>query len=203
MARVGVVVVGVGAPVDPRLDVLGRAAGPSAAVALAARTRSPVVALVATAVPDSGLVIAALAEHRVPVLAVVPGAPPSSAASSAGSSSAAALDAVRAGASGCVTAPVTPEAVLRTAAGEAVFSPGLATFVLDAHARVGSAPTPLTDREAEVLGLVVEGLTGRQIATRLTLSPRTVENHVQRVLRKLDLPNRAALVRYAIEHGLV
>jgi len=50
--------------------------------------------------------------------------------------------------------------------------------------------------------LVVEGLTARQIATRLVLSPRTVENHVQHILRKVGLPNRAALVRYAIEEGL-
>ncbi|MCY7372711.1 MAG: LuxR C-terminal-related transcriptional regulator [Spirochaetaceae bacterium] len=59
-----------------------------------------------------------------------------------------------------------------------------------------------TEREADVLRLVVDGLTGRQIAARLVLSPRTVENHVQHVLRKLGLPNRAALVRYAIENGL-
>jgi DNA-binding NarL/FixJ family response regulator len=49
---------------------------------------------------------------------------------------------------------------------------------------------------------VVDGLTARQIATRLVLSPRKVENHIQRVLRRLDVPNRAALVRYAIENGL-
>ena len=60
----------------------------------------------------------------------------------------------------------------------------------------------LTERESDVLRLVVEGLTGRQIAARLVLSPRTVENHVQHLLRKLDLPNRAALVRFAIEQGL-
>ena len=61
----------------------------------------------------------------------------------------------------------------------------------------------LTAREADVLRLVVEGLTARQIATRLVLSPRTVENHIQRVLRRLGVPNRAALVRYAVENGLV
>jgi DNA-binding NarL/FixJ family response regulator len=138
-------------------------------------------------------VIEALAAARVAVLAVAPGR--------AGLPDAV-LDAVQAGATGCVVAPVSVDAVLRTAAGEAVFSPGLAEFVLDAHSRPAPAPAPLTVREAEVLRLVVEGLTGRQIATRLTLSPRTVENHVQRVLRKLGQPNRAALVRYAIEHGL-
>ena len=62
------------------------------------------------------------------------------------------LDAVQAGAAGCVVAPVTVDAVLRTAAGEAVSAPGLAEFVLDAHSRVASVPTLLTQRETEVLG---------------------------------------------------
>jgi DNA-binding NarL/FixJ family response regulator len=49
---------------------------------------------------------------------------------------------------------------------------------------------------------VVQGLTSRQVATRLVVSPRTVENHIQRVLRRLDMPNRAALVRHVVETGL-
>jgi DNA-binding NarL/FixJ family response regulator len=60
----------------------------------------------------------------------------------------------------------------------------------------------LTERETEVLGLVAAGLTSRQIATRLGLSPRTVENHVQSTLRKLQLHNRIELVRYAISQGI-
>jgi DNA-binding NarL/FixJ family response regulator len=53
-----------------------------------------------------------------------------------------------------------------------------------------------------VLRLVAKGLTARRIAERLGLSPRTVENHVQNVLRKLQLTNRVELTRYAIEQGL-
>ena len=117
-----------------------------------------------------------------------------------------ALAAVRAGATGYIVRPGSAAelvlAVRRTAAGEAVFSPGLADVVLQAHGDAGTTATQLTERESDVLRLVVDGLTARQIATRLVLSPRTVENHVQRVLRKLDLPNRAAMVRYAIENGL-
>jgi DNA-binding NarL/FixJ family response regulator len=66
------------------------------------------------------------------------------------------------------------------------------------------APEPprLTDRETDVLRLVAKGLTARQIAERLVLSHRTVENHVQSTLRKLQLHNRVELARYAIEHGL-
>jgi DNA-binding NarL/FixJ family response regulator len=115
-----------------------------------------------------------------------------------------ALAAVRAGAAGYLARPDSAaelvEAVLRTAAGEAVFSEGLADVVLAAQ----GAPTPvaLTDRETDVLRLVVEGLTARQIAARLVLSPRTVENHVRHAQGKLGLRGRAALVRYAIEQGL-
>ena len=60
----------------------------------------------------------------------------------------------------------------------------------------------LTPRETEVLRLVAKGLTARQVAERLVLSHRTVENHVQSTLGKLALHNRAQLVRYAVERGL-
>ena len=53
-----------------------------------------------------------------------------------------------------------------------------------------------------MLRLVAKGLTARQIAERLGLSPRTVQNHVQNTLRKLQLHNRVELARYAIEQGL-
>lgn len=125
------------------------------------------------------------------------------------SDNAAVLAAVRAGATSYLIAPgpdgELAEAVRRTARGEAVFSPGLADIVLEEFGRPVDAQEGarrLTGREADVLRLVVEGLTARQIATRLVLSPRTVENHVQNILRKLGLTGRASLVRYAIEHGL-
>ncbi|WP_181784179.1 helix-turn-helix transcriptional regulator [Pseudonocardia pini] len=115
------------------------------------------------------------------------------------------LDVVRAGATGYVLRddPALPAIVRAAAAGGTAFGDGLADHVLDATAHAPDVAVPhLTDRESEVLRLVVEGLTARQIATRLVLSPRTVENHIQRTLRKIDVPGRAALVRYAIEHGL-
>ena len=60
----------------------------------------------------------------------------------------------------------------------------------------------LTDRETEVLRLVAKGLSYRQIAERLGISHRTVQNHVQNTLDKLQLDNRVQLARYAIERGL-
>lgn len=118
-----------------------------------------------------------------------------------------ALAAVRAGATSHLAGPAEPTelagAVRRTAAGEVVFSPGLADVLLEEFGRpAAERERQLTERESDVVRLVVEGLTARQIATRLVLSPRTVENHVQNVLRKLHLHSRAALVRYAIEQGL-
>jgi len=121
------------------------------------------------------------------------------------------LDAVTAGASGYVLKSAQlaelVAAVRATAAGQAVFTPGLAGLVLGEYRRL-SAPTSkvvapvLTDREAEVLRLVAKGLTYPQIAQRLTLSTRTVQNHVQNTLSKLQLHNKAQLVRYALEQGV-
>jgi DNA-binding NarL/FixJ family response regulator len=98
------------------------------------------------------------------------------------------------------------DAVARTAAGEAVFSPGLAALVLGEYGRIRreepSAVAVLTDRETEILRFVSTGLSARQIADRLVVSHRTVENHIQNTLRKLQLHNRVELTRWAIEQGL-
>jgi DNA-binding NarL/FixJ family response regulator len=116
------------------------------------------------------------------------------------------LAAVRAGATSHLVGPVAAAelagAVRRTAAGDVVFSPGLADVLLEEFGRPVPGPRALTEREADVVRLVVEGFTARQIASRLVLSPRTVENHVQNVLRKLQLHSRTSLVRYAIQHGI-
>jgi DNA-binding NarL/FixJ family response regulator len=124
------------------------------------------------------------------------------------------LDAVKAGATGYLVKSAGRAeflaAVGRTAAGDAVFTPGLAGLVLGEYRRLAEAPRgngeavapSLSDRETEVLRLVAKGLAYRQIAERLVLSHRTVQNHVQNTLRKLQLHNRVELARYAIEQGL-
>jgi DNA-binding CsgD family transcriptional regulator len=63
-------------------------------------------------------------------------------------------------------------------------------------------PVPLTRREREVVRLVAEGMTNRQIAGRLVVSEHTVHRHVTNILRKLDLPSRAAAAAYAVRYGL-
>lgn len=120
------------------------------------------------------------------------------------------LEAMKAGARGYLvksaSATELADAVERVAAGDAVFTPGLAGLVLGEYRRLanaGEAERPkLSERETEVLRLVAKGLNYREIAERLVLSQRTVQNHVQHILRKLQLHNRAQLVRYAIEQGI-
>jgi DNA-binding NarL/FixJ family response regulator len=123
---------------------------------------------------------------------------------------------IRAGARGYVTktisGPDLVDAVQRVAAGDAVFSPRLAGFVLDAFAS-GEAVSPerpsfdpeldqLTTREREVLRLIARGYTYKEIARDLFISVKTVESHVSSVLRKLQLSTRHQLTRWAAERRL-
>jgi DNA-binding NarL/FixJ family response regulator len=127
------------------------------------------------------------------------------------------LEAVKSGATGYLVKSASTaellDAVRRTAAGDPVFTPGLAGLVLGEYRRLAAEPAPapdtggpdaprLMDRETEVLRLVAKGLSYKQIAERLVISHRTVQNHVQNTLGKLQLHNRVELVRYAIERGL-
>jgi DNA-binding NarL/FixJ family response regulator len=121
------------------------------------------------------------------------------------------LEAVKAGASGYLVKSASRqellEAVRRVAEGDTVFTAGLAGLVLGEFRRMAdpSATTEesqLTERETEVLKLVAKGLSYKQIAERLVVSHRTVQNHVQNTLRKLHMHNRVELTRYAIEQGL-
>lgn len=124
------------------------------------------------------------------------------------------LEAVKAGATGYLVKSASKDelldAIRRVAAGDTVFTPGLAGLVLGEFRRLAAAPAPggddqrpeLTPREVEVLRLVAKGRSYRQIADQLVLSHRTVQNHVQNTLRKLQLHNKVELARYAIEQGL-
>ena len=122
---------------------------------------------------------------------------------------------IRAGARGYVTktisGPELADAVRRVAEGDAVFSPRLAGFVLDAFAGAASLPPAevdpeldqLSPREREVLRHIARGYLYKEIALRLGISAKTVEAHVSAVLRKLQLSNRHELSRWAVERRLV
>ncbi|WP_426244780.1 response regulator [Nocardioides sp. LHG3406-4] len=122
------------------------------------------------------------------------------------------LEAVKAGATGYLVKSASRDeliaAVNRVAAGDTVFTPGLAGLVLGEFRRMSGPAQPdtdtpqLTERETEVLKMVAKGMSYKQIAERLVLSHRTVQNHVQSTLRKLQMHNRVELTRYVIEQGL-
>jgi DNA-binding NarL/FixJ family response regulator len=119
------------------------------------------------------------------------------------------LDALKAGATGYLVKSASRQefldAVRRTAAGEAVFTAGLAGLVLGEYRKLATSPKgrpELTARETEVLRLVAKGLSYKDVAEELSISVRTVQNHVQNTLSKLQLHNRSSLVRYALENGL-
>lgn len=123
--------------------------------------------------------------------------------------------ALEAGASGYVLKKAASDeltnAVRAVARGEAFFYPPMARKLLDRYLQTGTAQLPagppgyeeLSDREREVMFLLVRGLTNQQIADELVISPSTVQTHRTNILQKLELETTIDLVRYAIRHGLV
>ncbi len=119
------------------------------------------------------------------------------------------LEAVKAGASGYLlkssSSAEVIDAVRRVRAGEPVFTPSLAALVLSEFRRIATTDPEepeLTARENEVLKLVAKGYTYKEIGERLFISTKTVQNHVQNILVKLQLKKRYELMRYGIQKGL-
>ena len=123
------------------------------------------------------------------------------------------FEAVHAGASGYVLKESSPEellSALRTVHhGGIAFHPALARRLLDDYlerVRAGDERESyhqLTDREREVLRLTAEGHSAREVGDLICLSPKTVERHRTNLMRKLNLHNRSALIRYAVQKGLL
>jgi two-component system response regulator NreC len=122
------------------------------------------------------------------------------------------LEAFRAGATAYVLKEASAEHLLKgirsAAAGRRYVSPPLSESALNAYGeRAKTNPIDhyhtLTAREREVLQLTAEGLSGAEIASRLFLSPRTVESHRANLMRKLSVRNQKELIRYAVQRGLV
>lgn len=123
------------------------------------------------------------------------------------------FEAVRAGASGFLVKHTEPVELVRAvrvvAAGDALLSPSVTRRLIGEFASRARMPPPddsldaLTGRERELLGLVGEGLSNDEIAARLVLSPATVKTHVNRAMMKLGARDRAQLVVFAYEAGLV
>ena len=197
---------GVRAGLAPTIEVVGEAASVADAVPLI-KELDPDVVLLDVHLPDGGghAVIVAVAPERPGVKFL---------ALSVSDAAEDVIGVIRAGARGYVTKAISgdelSDAVHRVADGDAVFSPRLAGFVLDAFrgdGEVSGTGDPeldqLTSREREVLQLIARGYRYKEIASRLHLSPRTVESHVSAVLRKLQLSSRHELTRWAAERRLI
>jgi len=123
------------------------------------------------------------------------------------------FEAVRAGASGFLVKHTEPVELVRAvrvvATGDALLSPSVTRRLISEFASRAKAPPPadsldvLTERERELVGLVGEGLSNDEIAQRLVLSPNTVKTHINRSMMKLGARDRAHLVVFAYEAGLV
>jgi DNA-binding NarL/FixJ family response regulator len=188
---------------DAGLDVVGVAANGREALARFPAIRPHVVVLDLQIPAPDGVEVTAEMVRQDPSVRVL--------ILSASGEHADVLAAVKAGATGYLVKSASREellsAVRRVAQGDPVFTAGLAGLVLGEFQRIADEPRTdrddtLTERETEVLKMVAKGMSYRQIADRLVLSHRTVQNHVQNTLRKLQMHNRVELTRYAIERGL-
>jgi DNA-binding NarL/FixJ family response regulator len=188
---------GVRGELGDRVEVVGEAGDVDGAVAAIAAER-PDVVLIDVHLPGGG---------GAEVVRRAPG--PRFLALSVSDAPADVIELIQAGARGYVTKTISPadlaDAIVRVHEGDAVFSPRLAGFVLDAFTR----PPPddpdlddLTPREREVLEHIARGYLYKEIAARLGLSTRTVESHVAAVLRKLQLANRHQLAHWAAQRRL-
>lgn len=123
------------------------------------------------------------------------------------------FEAIRAGAQGYLVKHISPDAfveeVRRQIHGEAAISEDIAAKII--HTVAGRTKNPedhsplseFTTREVDVLKLVGQGLTNREIAEQLNIAENTVKNHLRNILQKLHFDNRVQAAAYAIRHGLV
>ena len=209
--------VGVRAELEDDLEVVGEAEDVDGAVAVVARQR-PDVVLLDVHLPGGDGGGGAEVLRRCAGLTVAPdadgGEPVRFLALSVSDAADDVIAVIRAGARGYVTKTIDgaalSDAVRRVADGDAVFSPRLAGFVLDAFG-TGAADVAigddeldrLTAREREVMRLIARGYAYKEVARELFISVKTVETHVSSVLRKLQLSSRHELTRWAADRRLL
>jgi DNA-binding NarL/FixJ family response regulator len=201
---------GLRADLDESVDVVGEAADVPSAIAVI-RATQPDIVLLDVHLPGGG------GEDATGGEAVIRGSSPTTTRFLALSVSDAAADVVRvirAGARGYITKGSSGVEVSRAAhavaGGDAVFSPRLAGFVLDAFGAVSGETATASDeldrlsaREQEVMRLIARGYAYKEVAAELFISIKTVETHVSAVLRKLQLSSRHELTVWATERRLL
>lgn len=184
-----------------RMEVVGEAADGEEAIHLA-RERRPDVAVVDLAMPrvnglDAGAEIRKVSPDTVMILLTMH------------TESQYLLQALRSGFQGCVLKSNAATELIRairdtTERGGRYLSPGVSKVVIEAYlAGAGIVTDPLSERERQVLRLIADGRSTKEVAAVLGLSVKTAESHRTRIMKKLDIHETAGLVRYAIRRRLV
>jgi DNA-binding NarL/FixJ family response regulator len=196
---------GVRTELGDRVEVVGEAGGVAEAISVISETRPDVVLLDVHMPEGGGLAVLEAVSKQLPDIRFL--------ALSVSDAAEDVIALIRAGASGYVTKTISADdlaaAIARVADGDAVFSPRLAGFVLDAFRDAPAAPSIdpeidlLTPREREVLRLLARGYAYKEIASELFISIKTVETHASNVLRKLQLSNRHQLTRWAADRRML
>jgi two-component system, NarL family, response regulator NreC len=190
---------------EPDLAIVGEAGTAQAAVDLAGQVQ-PDVILMDIGLPDAtGIEATRRIKQNQPQIAVV--------ALTIHEDEEYFFKMLQAGATGYVPKRAAPEellsAVRSAAAGEVYLYPSLARLLVHEYInyrRAGSADNvvnALSERESEVLAYVAEGVSNRDIAEALGISPKTVARHRENIMRELGLHSRSELVKYAIRHGII
>ena len=184
---------------DPELEIVGEARDGAEAVRLARQLRPDVVLMDLLMPVMDGIAATAAIRREAPDTEVV--------ALTSVLEDAAVVDAVRAGAIGYLLkdtdAHELRRAIKAAAAGQVHLSPQAAARLLSEVRTPEKTSEPLTERETDVLRLLAQGKTNKEIARELNIAEQTVKTHVSHVLDKLEVPSRTQAALYAIRVGLV
>jgi DNA-binding NarL/FixJ family response regulator len=188
---------------EPDVRLVGEAADGLEALRLVTRLRPDVLVLDLMMPGLGGLEVARRVTRRSPQTRIV--------ILSMYANEAYVVEALRAGAAAYVLKVSGAEELMRAvreaAAGRRFLSPAISEHALERYAEQARGPADpyetLTAREREVLQLTAEGLSSAAAASRLFISPRTVESHRANLMRKLGLHNQRELVRFAAERGIL
>ena len=190
--------------IDPGFEVLGQASDAEEGLRMARELRPDVVLLDLRMPEGGGIALLEKLRDELPETRAL--------VVTASEKAEALLDAVAAGAAGYVTKRVSARelrhAVVTVYSGGSIITPTLAGHLLREYSQVSRGEPMhvrplLGQREQEVLKLVAQGCTDREVGTRLYISPRTVQNHLARIREKTGLRRRSELAAWAAEHSLV